>query len=153
MTAAVDAGVAAQGALELPVRMGIATSEAEQRDGDYSGPVLNRAARLMTAGHGGQMLVAESTAYRSGPGELGSAAFAGCAEPDHAVSAASAGPTRRLSTTTHARPESTELRPATTSFIGRESALSEIVAAVRARRLVTLTGMGGVGKTPAWRWK
>ena len=32
-------------------------------------------------------------------------------------------------------------------LIGRESELTEIVAAVRARRLVTLTGMGGVGKT------
>jgi class 3 adenylate cyclase len=46
----VDAAVAAQLALELPVRMGIATGEAEQRDGDYFGAVLNRAARVMSAG-------------------------------------------------------------------------------------------------------
>ena len=59
---AVDAAVAAQRALELPVRMGIATGEAELRDGDYFGTVLNRAARVMAAGHGGQILVAESTA-------------------------------------------------------------------------------------------
>ena len=59
---AVDAAVAAQRALELPVRMGIATGEAELRDGDYFGAVLNRAARVMAAGHGGQILVAESTA-------------------------------------------------------------------------------------------
>ena len=56
---AVDAAVAAQRALELPVRMGIATGEAERRDADYFGTVLNRAARVMTAGHGGQILVAD----------------------------------------------------------------------------------------------
>ena len=39
------------------------------------------------------------------------------------------------------------LRPATTSFIGRESELDEVQAAVNAHRLVTLTGVGGVGKT------
>jgi class 3 adenylate cyclase len=55
---AVDAAVAAQRALELPVRMGIATGEAELRDGDYFGTVLNRAARVMAAGHGGQILLA-----------------------------------------------------------------------------------------------
>ena len=59
---AVDAAIAAQRELELPVRMGIATGEAERRDGDYFGTVLNRAARVMAAGHGGQILVAESTA-------------------------------------------------------------------------------------------
>ena len=59
---AVDAAVAAQRVLELPVRMGLATGEAELRDGDYFGTVLNRAARVMAAGHGGQILVAESTA-------------------------------------------------------------------------------------------
>ena len=59
---AVDAAIAAQRSLELPVRMGIATGEAELREGDYFGAVLNRAARVMAAGHGGQILVAESTA-------------------------------------------------------------------------------------------
>src|ERR1700722_9261522 len=59
---AVDAAVAAQRGLELPVRMGLATGEAELRDADYFGVVLNRAARVMAAGHGGQVLLAESTA-------------------------------------------------------------------------------------------
>ncbi len=59
---AVDAAVAAQLALELPVRMGLATGEAQLRDGDYFGAVLNRAARVMAAGHGGQILVGDSTA-------------------------------------------------------------------------------------------
>ena len=55
--AAVDAAIAAQRKLELPVRMGLATGEAELRDGDYFGAVLNRAARVMAAGHGGQILL------------------------------------------------------------------------------------------------
>src|SRR6476469_241092 len=55
--AAVDAAIAAQRALELPVRMGIATGEAETRGGDYFGTVLNRTARVMGAGHGGQILL------------------------------------------------------------------------------------------------
>jgi hypothetical protein len=56
---AVDAAVTAQLALELPVRMGLATGEAELRERDYFGAVLNRAARVMGAGHGGQILLAE----------------------------------------------------------------------------------------------
>jgi class 3 adenylate cyclase len=59
---AVSAAIDAQRELQLPVRMGIATGEAELRDRDYFGTVLNRAARVMAAGHGGQILVAESTA-------------------------------------------------------------------------------------------
>ena len=42
--------------------MGIATGEAELRGGDYFGPVLNRTARVMAAGHGGQILLDGATA-------------------------------------------------------------------------------------------
>lgn len=59
---AVAAAVAVQLEIGLPVRMGLATGEAERRDDDYFGPSLNRAARIMAAGHGGQILVAGSTA-------------------------------------------------------------------------------------------
>lgn len=59
---AVEAAVDAQRALELPVRMGISTGEAEVRVGDYFGAVLNRAARVMAAGHGGQILLDGLTA-------------------------------------------------------------------------------------------
>ena len=59
---AVGAAIDAQRELQLPVRMGIATGEAELRDNDYFGTLLNRAARIMAAGHGGQVLVADSTA-------------------------------------------------------------------------------------------
>jgi class 3 adenylate cyclase len=59
---AVDAAVAARRELELRVRMGIATGAAELRDGDYFGAVLKRAARVMAAGHGGQILLDGMTA-------------------------------------------------------------------------------------------
>ena len=42
--------------------MGIAIGEAERRGEDYFGPVLNRTAPMIAAGHGGQILVAASTA-------------------------------------------------------------------------------------------
>ena len=59
---AVAAAVDAQRRLGLPVRMGVATGEAELRGDDYFGPALNRAARVMGAGHGGQILVGAATA-------------------------------------------------------------------------------------------
>src|SRR6201993_771547 len=146
---AVDAAVAAQRALELPVRMGLATGEAELREGDYFGAVLNRAARLMAAGHGGQILLAESTAgLLSGVDliDLGPRRLRDVPMPVGVFQVRAAGlptefpPLRALD----ASPGN--LRPATTSLIGRESEVTEIEAAVRAHRLVTLTGVGGVGK-------
>src|SRR5687768_6697981 len=58
---ALRAAMAAQAAVGLPVRMGLHTGTAEERDGNYFGRTLNRAARLMAAGHGGQILVSETT--------------------------------------------------------------------------------------------
>ena len=46
----------------LQVRMALHTGAAEERDGDYFGPTLNRAARLMSVGHGGQILLSQATA-------------------------------------------------------------------------------------------
>jgi len=46
----------------LRVRMALHTGEAEAREGDYFGPALNRVARLLSAGHGGQVLLSQETA-------------------------------------------------------------------------------------------
>ena len=46
----------------IRVRMGIHTGEAESRGGDYFGPAVNRTARIMAAGHGGQILLSDATA-------------------------------------------------------------------------------------------
>src|SRR5688572_6037652 len=45
----------------LWVRMALHTGAAEERDGDYYGPALNRAARILSAGHGGQVLLSQAT--------------------------------------------------------------------------------------------
>jgi predicted ATPase len=148
--AAVDAAIAAQRALELPVRMGLATGEAELRDGDYFGAVLNRAARVMAAGHGGQILLADSTAVLlSGADlvDLGPRRLRDVPMPVGVFQVSGPGlrtdfpPLRALDTSPG------NLRPQTTSFIGRESEVAELQDALKAHRLVTLTGVGGVGKT------
>jgi predicted ATPase/class 3 adenylate cyclase len=147
---AVDAAVAAQRALELPVRMGIATGEAELRDGDYFGAVLNRAARVMAAGHGGQILLAESTAgLLTGVDlvDLGPRRLRDLPTPIGVFQLRAAGLRTEFPALQALDASPGNLRAATTSFIGRESEVPELQAAVKAHRLVTLTGVGGVGKT------
>ena len=147
---AVDAAVAAQRVLELPVRMGIATGEAELRGADYFGAVLNRAARVMAAGHGGQILLAESTAgllsgvdlLDLGPRRLRDLPTAvGLFQVRAAGLRTDFPPLRTVDETPG------NLRPQKTSLIGRESELAEVKATLREHQLVTLTGVGGVGKT------
>jgi len=147
---AVDAAVAAQQALELPVRMGIATGEAELRDGDYFGTVLNRAARVMAAGHGGQVLLDGTTAGLCSSIDLialGPRRLRDIAKPVEVSQVRAPGlrnefpPLQTLDTAPG------NLRPQTTSLVGRESELAEVQVALRTHRLVTLTGVGGVGKT------
>ena len=45
----------------LRVRVALHTGAAETRDGDYFGPALNRLARMLAVGHGGQILLSQST--------------------------------------------------------------------------------------------
>src|SRR5277367_1274055 len=147
---AVDAAVAAQRALELPVRMGIATGEAELREGDYFGGVLNRAARVMAAGHGGQILLADSTAgLLSGVDlvDLGPRRLRDLPTPVGVFQVRAAGLRTEFPALRALDASPGNLRAATTSLIGRESEVGELQAAVKAHRLVTLTGVGGVGKT------
>ncbi len=138
------------GQLQLPVRMGIATGEAELRDGDYFGAVLNRAARVMAAGHGGQILLAESTAVLlSGVDlvDLGPRRLRDLATPVQVFQVRAPGLRTEFPALRALDAGPGNLRAATTSFIGRESEVAELHAAVKAHRLVTLTGAGGVGKT------
>jgi predicted ATPase len=147
---AVDAAIAAQLTLELPVRMGLATGEAEFRGADYFGAVLNRAARVMAVGHGGQILLADSTAgllvgidlLDLGPRRLRDLpAAVGLFQVRASGLRTDFPPLRTLDTTPG------NLRPAPSSFIGRESELDALATELKSHRLVTLTGVGGVGKT------
>ena len=147
---AVDAAVAAQLALELPVRMGLATGEAELRDGDYFGAALNRSARVMAAGHGGQILLTDSTAVLVsgidlidlGPRRLRDLPAAVGVFQVRAPGLRTEFPALRALDMSPGN-----LRPGLTSFIGRESEVDEVQSVLKAHRLVTLTGVGGVGKT------
>ncbi|KUI44708.1 cyclase [Mycobacterium sp. GA-1199] len=147
---AVDAAVDAERALSLPVRIGIATGEAECRDGDYFGAVCNRTARVMAAGHGGQVLIDRMTAdLVSGVDlvALGARRLRDIAKPVEVFQVRAQGlrsdfpPLRTLDTSQG------NLRPPATSFVGREAEVGEVAAALKSHRLVTLTGVGGVGKT------
>ena len=130
--------------------MGIATGEAELRGEDYFGTVLNRAARVMSAGHGGQILVDGITAgLLTGVDlvALGPRRLRDIARPVEVFQVQAPGlpsdfpPLKTVDSTPG------NLRPPTTSLIGRESELADVASALKAHRLVTLTGVGGVGKT------
>ena len=142
---AVDAAVAAQRALELPVRMGIATGEAELRGDDYFGAVLNRTARVMSAGHGGQILLDGPTAGLISGVELidlGPRRLRDIAKPVAMFQVQAPGlatvfpPLNTPDTTTG------NLRSPATIIVGRESEVTEVQTVLKAHRVVTLTGVG-----------
>jgi predicted ATPase/class 3 adenylate cyclase len=148
--AAVDAAISAQQALELPVRMGIATGEAEAQGDDYFGSVLNRAARVMAAGHGGQILVEGVTAGLVSGVELvplGAQRLRDLAQPVDIFQIRATGLGTQFPPLVTLTATPGNLRPQTTTFIGRDAELTELAAALHMHRLVTLTGVGGVGKT------
>ena len=147
---AVEAAVAAQRNLALPVRMGVATGEAQLRGADYYGAVLNRAARVMACGHGGQILLDGLTAAlvtEFALIDLGRRRLRDLAKPVEIFQVQGAG--LRTEFPPLATSDSTpgNLRPATTSFVGRLAELAEVESALKSHRMVTLTGVGGVGKT------
>ena len=130
--------------------MGIASGVAELRGDDYFGPTLNTAARVMAAGHGGQVLRAASTASLVDDVvfvDLGLRALRDLSAPVQLFQVCAEGlradfPALR---TLDAVPGN--LRAQNTSFIGRDDAVDIVVDAVGSHPLVTLIGVGGVGKT------
>jgi len=147
---AVDAAVDAQRDLDLPVRMGISTGEAELRGDDYFGTVLNRTARVMAAGHGGQILLDGATAsLLSGVDliSLGPKRLRDIAKPVEVYQVHASGLRTAFPPLKTLDSAPGNVRPPTTSFVGRAAEVAEIEAALKAHRMVTLTGVGGVGKT------
>ncbi len=129
---------------------GIATGEAELRDGDYFGTVLNRTARIMAAGHGGQILLDGATAeLLTGVAlvDLGPRRLRDIAKMVNLFQVQA--PDLRVDFPPLKTVDSTpgNLRVPATSFHGREDEIAELQTALKAHRLVTLTGPGGVGKT------
>jgi predicted ATPase/class 3 adenylate cyclase len=161
---AVTAALAAQQSLaatvwesgcQLRVRMGLHTGDAEFRDGDYHGSAVNRAARLTSAGHGGQVLLSGATAALLAERlpdaaelmSLGEHRLRDLGQPEMLYQLCHPDLPRRFPPlrTLDAFPGNLPLQ--VSSFIGRQRELAWIVAAVEQARVVTLTGVGGVGKT------
>ena len=159
VAAAVEAQQALSGAgfdpaLHLEVRMAVHSGAAEERDGDYFGPALNRAARLMAIAHGGQILVSSAVAALLREPrltaitlhDLGEHALRGLQEPERVFAVRASGLTLSYSPLFPVAGNGNLPQP-TTSFVGRVQELKALTAELAPRRLVTLTGPGGVGKT------
>jgi predicted ATPase/class 3 adenylate cyclase len=161
---AIDAAVGAQLALgaeawslpeRLRVRMGIHSGPAELREGDYYGPAVNRAARLMSVAHGGQIVisgVSEEVSRDALPDgvtttDLGEHRLRDLADREHVFQVLHPGLVRDFPPLVSLEPYATNLPQPLTSFVGREDELAAIGEGLRDGRLVTLAGVGGVGKT------
>jgi predicted ATPase/class 3 adenylate cyclase len=163
---ALEAALAAQRALlsegqektgPLRVRMALHTGSADERGRDYFGTPVNRVARLLSAGHGGQILLSSATkelvrdALPEGASlrDLGERRLKDLFRPERVFQLISPDlPTSfPLLKTLDARTNNLPAQP--TPLVGRESELGEVRDLLRAEgvRLLTLTGPGGIGKT------
>jgi predicted ATPase/class 3 adenylate cyclase len=134
----------------LRVRMGVHTGEAVERDGDYFGPTVNRAARIMGLAHGGQILVSSLTAGLVESVEtvdLGEHRLRGLSRPERLYQVVAAGLPREFPPLHGDQASAHNLPAALTSFVGREDDLIMLSRRLAEERLVTLVGAGGVGKT------
>jgi predicted ATPase/class 3 adenylate cyclase len=135
----------------LRVRMGLHTGEVTERDGDYFGPAVNRAARLMAIAHGGQVLVFRATQELLSPEvslvDVGDHRLRDLAQPEHVFQVCSPSLPSSFPALRSLDTYPTNLPAQLTTFIGRDHLLAEIAAVLEEARVVTLTGVGGVGKT------
>ncbi|MDQ2686382.1 MAG: adenylate/guanylate cyclase domain-containing protein [Armatimonadota bacterium] len=143
--------------VQLRVRIAVHAGIAQERDGDYFGLALSRVARLVAVGHGGQTLLSDAAQERIGDGlpaevsllDLGLHQFKDLGQPErifqinHPNLPSEFPPLRSLN-----NPDLRHNLPRQlTSFIGREREIATIQRLLGATRLLTLTGMGGTGKT------
>ena len=149
------AALAQQVALPLRARCGIHIGGAQARDGDYYGGAVNRAARIMGAAHGGQVLLSEAVAVlvrgrlpaEIRLRELGRVRLRDLAQPEGVYQLLHPGldeqfpPLRSLDSTPNNLPQQAS------SFVGRHAAIAELRELLHRHRLLTLAGPGGIGKT------
>ena len=128
---------------------------AEEHAGDYLGSTVNRATRLMEVAHGGQVVCSKATAEVIGDKlpkgadliDLGAHRLRDLAHPEQVLQLAHPTLRRDFPPLSSLDACPTNLPVQTTTFIGRERQFADITSALGAARVVTLTGVGGVGKT------
>jgi predicted ATPase/class 3 adenylate cyclase len=160
LAAAVDAQAALAGepwptGAVSRVRMGLHTGEVQERDGDYFGSAVNRAARLMALAHGGQVVASAGTADVVADNlppevklvDLGEHLLRDLSRREHVFQVEAPGllsdfPPLR---SPDVLPGNLPLQPS--SFVGRTDEIRDLSEALGRAHLVTVTGVGGVGKT------
>ena len=139
----------------LRVRMAVHAGAAECRADNYFGPTLNRAARLLAASWGRQIVCSTAAADLAADHlpemvsllDLGEQRLADLARPERVFQVAHPGLSADFPALRTAGALRHNLPAAFTSFIGRVGEIDEVVALLGRSRLVTLAGPGGAGKT------
>ena len=141
----------------LRVRMGLHSGQAEHRGDDFFGPTVNRTARIMAAGHGGQVLLSESAgaltheALPAGADlvDLGEHRLKDLSRPERLFQLVHPDLPSNFPPLVTARSSGTHLPARAAGLIGRRHELAEVRDRLMdgSVRLLTLTGPGGTGKT------
>lgn len=138
----------------IRVRMGIHTGASEERAGNYFGPEVNRAARVMSAANGGQILVSETSVKLAGelpPSttfvDRGVHALKDLDRPEHIFELRHPHLPEVLDPLHTLDVDRVHLPIQLTAFVGRDAELAQALDRLASSRLVTLTGAGGTGKT------
>src|SRR5271165_4726562 len=139
----------------IEVRMALHVGSSDERDGDYFGPTLNRVARLLAIGHGGQVLVsgtAVEIAAHALPDnvtlkDLGEHKLKDLPQSEHVFQLGAPGLLADFPKLRSLGTFDTNLPQQLSSFIGRENDVADIERRLDEARLVTLFGAGGLGKT------
>jgi predicted ATPase/class 3 adenylate cyclase len=143
------------GGLPLRVRCGMHAGVTAGRDGDFFGGPVNRAARIMNAAHGGQVIVSQAvadlTCDRLPDGvslrDLGVVRLRDLSSSERVFQVAHAALRNDFPALRSLEVMPNNLPQQVTSFVGRERELADIKKLLGTTRLVTLFGAGGIGKT------
>ncbi len=142
-------------ALPLRVRAGLHAGVVEDRDGDSFGNAVNRAARVTTAAHGGQVLATQAVAELVRDGlpdgitlrDLGTVRLRDLLTPERVYQVEHDGLPRDFPALRTLEAIPNNLPQQLTTFVGREHELAAVKEELAGTRLLTLFGIGGVGKT------
>jgi predicted ATPase/class 3 adenylate cyclase len=137
--------------VSIRVRVGVHSGEAYERDGDYFGPAVNHAARLMASAHGGQVVctgaVAELIADRFELRDLGVHRLRDLESVTHVWQVDVPGCDRTFPPLRSLDAFRSNLPHDLSVFVGRDDDVASVLDALGQSRLVSVIGVGGVGKT------